>query len=136
MITDAGRNIEIGDIVQFNVGVTRMEGKTSVVTAIKSSRRYASGIGVQTTLRKMFYDSSQVMIVSKKDHISDGNEPDNYDGSYSNLATAHRKAIRMSTIIKGYWYLIESGDRFFVHDTCDLQPWDILHGKYYGGKVV
>lgn len=58
------------------------------------------------------------------------------DPGFSELETARRKAIRVSTTQKGFWYIIEAGDRFFVQDTCNLQGFDILHATYSNGGIV
>lgn len=58
------------------------------------------------------------------------------DPGFADLETARRKAIRMSTTEKGYWYIIEAADRFFVQDTCNLQSWDKLIATYLKGNIV
>lgn len=58
------------------------------------------------------------------------------DPGHEDLSSARRAAIRISGKNRGWWYIIEAGDRFFVQDTCVLQGWDIHHETYYGGKIV
>ncbi len=58
------------------------------------------------------------------------------DPGFSDLETARRNAIRVSTTQKGYWYIIEAADRFFVQDTCNLQSFDTLIATYWGGKIL
>lgn len=58
------------------------------------------------------------------------------DPGIDNMTEAIAVAVKKSQTYSGMWYIIESGDKYFVQNTCQLQGWETLHKTYCGGKII